>query len=127
MTDKKTKKNPKGGKNGHDRNQDDHGQGNHSESESESVHEGSVTSCQSSRIIEGYNSGDEGENGVDGCVGDDPLYMDDFEDKLIEAIDSVSQTSSSKGRQGTFDSIAKAFTSRYLYDFVQDRYVSLPS
>lgn len=75
-------------------------------------------------MIEGYNSGDEGENGVDGC-GDDTLYVDDFEEKLIEAIDSVSETSSSKGRLVTFDFIAKAFTSRYLYDFVQDRYVSI--
>lgn len=76
-------------------------------------------------MIEGYNSTDEGDNGVDGCGSEDTLYVDDFEEKLIEAIDSVSETSSSKGRLLTFHSIAKAFTSRYLYDFVQDRYVSL--
>lgn len=73
-------------------------------------------------MIEGYNSGDEGENG-DSCGTDDALYVDDFEDKLVEAIDSISETSSSKGRLVTFDFITKAFTSRYLYDFVQDRYV----
>ena len=76
-------------------------------------------------MIEGYNSADEAENGVDSCGADDTLYVDDFEEKLIEAIDSVSETSSSKGRLITFDSIAKAFTSRYLCDFLQDRYVSI--
>lgn len=110
-----------GGKSGQQRRDEEH-----SGTEDESVHEGSVTSYQSSRMIEGYNSGDEGENG-DGCGPDDALYVDDFEDKLIEAIDSVSETSSAKGRLLTLDSIAKAFTSRYLYDFLQDRYVSISS
>lgn len=74
-------------------------------------------------MIDGYNSADE-DNGIDGCGPEEgSVYVDDFEDKLIEAIDTLSETSSLKGRVVGFNSIIKAFTTRYLYDFVQNRYV----
>lgn len=109
------------GKNGHRNPESEHP---NSGSDDESVHDGSVTSYQSSRMIDGYNSAEE-DVGGNASGGEDSGngYGDDFEDKLIEAIDTLSETSSLKGRIATFNSIIKAFTSRYLYDFVQDRYV----
>lgn len=59
--------------------------------------------------------GEDGEDGDDG-------YYDDFEDKLIEALDSATEKST-KGRILALESIGRAFRSRYMFDFVSDRLV----
>ena len=57
--------------------------------------------------------------------GDDGFY-DDFEDKLVEAIESASEKST-KGRILALEAIARAFRTRYMFDFIYDRFVCLPS
>lgn len=58
---------------------------------------------------------EDGEDGDDG-------YYDDFEDKLIEAMESATEKST-KGRILALESIGRAFRSRYMFDFVSDRFV----
>lgn len=43
-----------------------------------------------------------------------------FEEKLREAVDNMNQKSA-QGRTGALESVAKAFTQRYVPDFVCDR------
>lgn len=66
----------------------------------------------------------ESRCGSDGTVGDpeaeEPVLHDDFEDKLKEAIDGASQKSA-KGRLSCLEAIRKAFSTKYLYDFLMDR------
>lgn len=54
-----------------------------------------------------------GEEGDDG-------YYDDFEDKLVEAIESASEKST-KGRILALEAIGRAFKTRYMFDFICDR------
>lgn len=66
----------------------------------------------------------ESRCGSDGTVGDpeaeEAVLHDDFEDKLKEAIDGASQKSA-KGRLSCLEVIRKAFSTKYLYDFLMDR------
>ena len=56
-----------------------------------------------------------GEDGDDG-------YYDDFEDKLVEAIESASEKST-KGRILALEAIARSFKTRFMFDFICDRFV----
>ncbi|XP_076363065.1 interferon-related developmental regulator 1-like [Tachypleus tridentatus] len=56
-------------------------------------------------------------------VEDGAMY-DDFEEKLKEAIDGTTQKST-KGRLGCLETIRKAFTSKYMYDFVIERKITV--
>lgn len=55
-----------------------------------------------------------------GSDGIDESTDDLFEEKLIEAIDGISQKSS-QGRAQCLDSVSVAFSKRYLPDFAVDR------
>jgi hypothetical protein len=58
-----------------------------------------------------------GEDGDDG-------YYDDFEDKLVEAIELAGEKNM-KSRILALESIARAFRTRYMFEFISDRYVCL--
>lgn len=73
----------------------------------------SVLSCASES-----RCGSEGTTGE--AEVEDAVLHDDFEDKLKEAIDGTSQKSA-KGRLTCLEAIRKAFSTRYLYDFLMDR------
>lgn len=57
-------------------------------------------------------------------TNDDGSYYDDFEDKLLEAIDGVQQKSL-KTRLLNLEMIKKALTTRFIYDFVMNRKLAL--
>jgi len=93
-------------------------------SDDESVNDnGSVTSSVSEvrSIYEevGTGSGVTVEPEVEEC-----LEQDTFEEKLKEDIDGATQKSA-KGRQTCLEAIIKAFTSRYAYDFVIERRMTI--
>lgn len=75
-----------------------------------------ISLCSSSRL-DGYGS--DAEDGVKVDENGDEIY-DDFEDKLVEAIDNASEKSA-KTRQTALEVMKKAFTSRYLFNFIFDR------
>lgn len=52
---------------------------------------------------------------------EDDGFYDDFEDKLLEAIEGTSEKSV-KTRQMCLEAIKKAFTKRYCVDFIVERY-----
>lgn len=79
----------------------------------------SVISVTSSAKFDGYGSDNEGY-GPEGDNTADDGYYDDFEEKLLEALDATSDKSS-KTRQLALEAIKKAFTTRYMYDFIADR------
>ena len=85
----------------------------------------SVFSLSSSRYdrddVMSPTSPDEGRPTDAGEDGDDGYY-DDFEDKLVEAIESASEKST-KGRILALEAIARAFRTRYMFDFIYDRLV----
>ncbi|GAB6029901.1 Interferon- developmental regulator 1 [Chamberlinius hualienensis] len=74
-----------------------------------------------SSISEIQSIGEEGAgcNGTD-VDGETISEVDLFEDKLKDAIEGATQKSA-KGRQTCLEAIAKAFMSRYVYDFVVER------
>ncbi|KAL4226633.1 Interferon-related developmental regulator 1 [Mactra antiquata] len=50
--------------------------------------------------------------------------QENFEDKLKDAIDGITQKSA-QGRKNCLDAIIKAFSKKYLYEFLQDRKVTV--
>lgn len=53
-------------------------------------------------------------------VEDNGCYIDDFEEKLMEAMDAANGKSA-KTRQLALDAIRKALTTRFCFDFLIDR------
>ena len=64
------------------------------------------------------NTDDNLNNEDNGC------YIDDFEEKLLEAMDATSGKSA-KTRQLAMDAIRKALTTRFCFDFLMERLVRL--
>lgn len=86
---------------------------------------GSVTSSVSEVRSVFEDGGGGGGGGVLGDVeSEDNQEQDTFEEKLKEDIDGATQKSA-KGRQACLEALAKAFTSRYVYDFILERRVTL--
>ncbi|CAG2100364.1 unnamed protein product [Medioppia subpectinata] len=83
----------------------------------------SVTSYTSSAK---WEAGSDDMNGAtDDCNNEDNgVYIDDFEEKLIEAIDQTSGKSA-KTRQLALDSVRKALITRFCFDFLMDRKVTI--
>ncbi|XP_054164174.1 interferon-related developmental regulator 2-like [Oppia nitens] len=74
-----------------------------------------------------WDNGSDDFNNPTDDINDDTnnmSYIDDFESKLIEAIDQTSGKSA-KTRQLSLDSIRKALTTRFCYDFLIDRKVTI--
>lgn len=59
------------------------------------------------------------------CLGadevDDQLQNDVFEEKLVEAIDGLTQKSA-QGRTSCLESVGASFTMKYIPEFVNNRY-----
>lgn len=87
----------------------------------ESVDNQSVISFESSNKFE-YGSDADTNNGDDNNTDESGAYVDDFEEKLTEALDGINGKSA-KTRQLCLDAIRKALTTRFCYDFVMDRFV----
>jgi len=75
----------------------------------------SVASFASTRLDENLDGEPDGE------VGDDGFY-DDFEDKIQDAIENASEKSV-KTRIIALEYITRAFRTRYLFEFIEERYV----
>lgn len=78
--------------------------------------------------VTSFTSSAKWEAGSDDCNdelnGEDNCYVDDFEEKLIEAIDGTNGKSA-KTRQLCLDSIRKSLTTRFCFDFLIDRKVTI--
>ncbi|KAI1294948.1 Interferon-related developmental regulator 1 [Halotydeus destructor] len=92
----------------------------HSEDDSNNDN-ASVISVTSSSKLDGYGSDTTEhypeENGDDG-------YYDDFEEKIVEAIDLTTEKTA-KTRLMAIEAIKKAFTTRYMFDFIAERKVTI--
>ena len=63
------------------------------------------------------------ETREEGETGDDGFY-DDFEEKIQDAISNATDKST-KSRILALEYITRAFRTRYMFDFIEDRYVCL--
>ncbi len=82
----------------------------------------SIVSYTSSNTYKDLGSDDI--NGIDdnGLNGEENgTFVDDFEEKLIEAIDGTN-TKSAKTKQLCLDAIRKSLITRFCFDFLIDRF-----
>jgi hypothetical protein len=83
----------------------------------------SVTSVTSSAKWD-HDCGSDDLNNDNDINEDNGCYIDDFDEKLIEAIDGCNGKSV-KSRQLALDAIRKALTTRFCFEFLFDRFVDL--
>lgn len=77
-----------------------------------------------SGISECRSTLEDGVNGVTPSESDEVAQQEAFEEKLLEAIDGLSQKSA-QGRTNCFDAVSKALIMKFVPDFIYDRRLTM--